>query len=141
MIRYTLLCDKRHEFEAWFSDSEAYDDQARRGDVVCPQCGSAKVDKALMAPNVSPSHNASQPRGRAEELPGELVEIARKMRAHVEKTADYVGDRFAEEARKIHHEEVEPRGIYGEATTSEAKELTDEGIEIHPLPALPEDHN
>ena len=141
MIRYSLICDKKHEFEGWFRNSDAFEEQARRGDVVCPRCGTVEVGKALMAPNVACSHGASEPEQSLRDPAREMLEVARKVRAHVEKHADYVGDRFAEEARKIHHEEVEPRGIYGEATSSEAQELKDEGIQFHPLPAVPEDNN
>ncbi|MGI9384429.1 MAG: DUF1178 family protein [Methyloligellaceae bacterium] len=137
MIRYSLVCDSGHEFDGWFGNSDAFEAQSRDGDVVCPHCGSARVSKALMAPNVATSKAADD----TEAPSPELREAVRKVREHVEKTADYVGDSFAEEARKIHYEEVEPRGIYGEATPSEAVELSEEGVEFHPLPAIPEDQN
>ena len=90
-----------------------------------------------MAPNVATSKAAAD----ADPASPEMREVARKVREHVEQTADYVGDRFAEEARKIHYEEVEPRGIYGEATPSEAVELKEEGVAFHPLPPSPKDQN
>ena len=70
-----------------------------------------------------------------------LVQKLRELRQHVERHADYVGDRFADEARRIHYKEAEERGIYGEATPDDARELIDEGIEVQPLPLLPEDRN
>ena len=137
MIRYSLVCAGGHEFDGWFSSSDAFEAQSRDGDVICPPCGSAEVSKALMAPNVATSKVAED----ADPASPEMREVARKVREHVEQTADYVGDRFAEEARKIHYEEVEPRGIYGEATPSEAVELKEEGVEFHPLPPSPKDQN
>lgn len=150
MIRYRLTCPDAHEFEAWFSSSAAYDKQAKAGHVTCPECGSNKVEKALMAPNVATSRKKEAARTKAKaaakqpvasEMPAEMLEMMRKIRDHVRENADYVGDKFAEEARKIHYEETEARGIYGEATPDEAKALHEEGIAVHPLPLLPEDKN
>lgn len=141
MIRYALRCDRDHEFEAWFASSAAFDDQARRGQVNCPVCGSCKVSKGVMAPNIAVG--SSEAKAGADDTASreEAVALVRKIREHVEKTAENVGDRFAEEARKIHHEEVEPRGIYGSAKADEVAELNEEGVEFHPLPALPEEQN
>ncbi len=150
MIRYRLTCPDAHEFEAWFSSSAAYDKQAKAGHVTCPECGSNKVEKALMAPNVATSRKKEAARTKAKaaakqpvasEMPAEMLEMMRKIRDHVRENADYVGDKFAEEARKIHYEETEARGIYGEATPDEAQALHEEGIAVHPLPLLPEDKN
>jgi len=148
MIRYRLQCDKRHEFEAWFKSSADYERQAKRKLVTCPECGSAKVAKALMAPNVSTSRKkpadmtVANPEAAAQaEKKRELLNLMRQLRAEVEKNAEFVGPRFAEEARKMHYEEVEKRGIYGEATADEARELHEEGIEFYPLPRLPDDQN
>ena len=151
MIRYRLTCPDAHEFEAWFSSSAAYDAQAKAGHVTCPECGSNKVEKTLMAPNVATSRKkeatrekvkaAASPRPVASQMPAEMLEMMRKIRDHVRENADYVGDKFAEEARKIHYEESEARGIYGEATPDEAQALHEEGIAVHPLPLLPEDKN
>lgn len=142
MIRYALRCSEAHEFEAWFASSAAYDAQARRGQIVCPQCGSKNVTKGVMAPNIVPASGGGK--GRPQDgamTPDEALALRRKLREHVEKSAENVGDRFAAEARKIHYEEAEPRGIYGSATAGEAKELHEEGVAFHPLPALPEDRN
>ena len=150
MIRYRLRCQLGHEFEAWFGSSAAFDEQARRQQLSCAACDSREIEKALMAPAVAAStrtttsQDPTQRAGRqsfGNQLPAEFVELARKVRTHVRDNADYVGDRFADEARRIHYEERKQRGIYGEATPRQARELHDEGIEVHPLPRLPEDAN
>jgi len=142
MIRYTLRCDREHEFDAWFRSSTDYDRAALAGENVCPGCGSTAVAKALMAPAVSGARKqdtmtlaAPDPKSQA------MREALKEYRKRVTENADYVGDKFAEEARKIHYEETEARGIYGEATPQEARELTDEGISFQPLPPVPEDRN
>jgi hypothetical protein len=153
MIRYRLTCDKAHEFEAWFSNAAAYDAQAGRRQLSCPACGSTSVEKALMAPSViktpkgarkkAPAQAAAmapEPAGKEAQPVAahhELVDTIRKLRAK----SEYVGRKFSEEARKIHHEEAPARGIHGEATPEEAEALSEEGIEFFPLPILPEDHN
>jgi hypothetical protein len=148
MIRYRLQCNKDHEFEAWFKSSDDFDRQAKRKLVTCPLCGSANVTKALMAPNVATGRSnrteitVANPQAAAlADKRRELMALMRRLRAEVEQNAEYVGPRFAEEARKMHYEEVEKRGIYGEATLDEARELHEEGIEFYPLPRLPEDQN
>lgn len=147
MIRYDLICDKGHEFDGWFSDSDAFEKQAKRGFVECTLCGSAKVRKQVMAPNIGAKSNkkaASTQKmvaGPVDPRMAAMMQMMREMRAHVEKNAENVGDKFAEEARKIHYGEKEERGIYGQATRNEAVELIEEGIEVHPLPVLPEDGN
>ncbi len=145
MIRFTLSCTAGHQFEGWFANSEAYEAQRRESAVACPVCGTVEVDKALMAPAVSPARKRDFARvaAHAAHLPpeSEVVAKLREIRQHLTESADYVGDRFAEEARRIHYDEVEKRGIYGEATATEVRALTEEGIEFHPLPVLPEDHN
>jgi hypothetical protein len=136
MIRYTLRCDKDHEFEAWFRSSADYDRSAKAGENVCPSCGSAAVEKALMAPAVGRSGKSEKMTLAAAPDPRQVAMRAalKELRQRVTENADYVGDRFAEEARKIHYEEAEPRGIYGEANGEEAKALAEEEIEFHPLP-------
>jgi hypothetical protein len=147
MIRYDLLCDQGHEFDAWFSDSAAYDKQAALGLVDCAHCGSSRVQKQMMAPGISTrSNRKSDEPQRMVSAPTDprmqaMVEMMRAFRSHVEKTAENVGNRFAEEARKIHYKEADARGIYGHATADEAQELIEEGIEVAPLPVLPEDGN
>jgi hypothetical protein len=147
MIRYDLICDQGHGFDSWFRDSATYDKQAKRHLVVCPVCDSPKVSKQLMAPGIPAKANrkTDEPArvftGPADPSQQILVKMMRELRKQVEKNADYVGDRFAEEARRIHYNEVEKRGIYGEATSEDAKALIEEGIEVHPLPVLPEEGN
>lgn len=139
MIRYALACDEGHGFDAWFGSAEAYDEQEGAKAIPCPCCGSVRVGKVPMAPYVA--------RGRPEPQAPEPVErpkpyaMLRKLRAELTAGADYVGAKFPEEARKIHFDEAPSRGIYGEATLEEARELSEEGIAICPLPPLPEDHN
>jgi hypothetical protein len=147
LIRYKLACPDHHEFEVWFSSSDAFEEQQTRGFLVCPVCGSTSVDRSLMAPAVSTSRSrdsvrlaANVPEGGETEKQ-ELVAAFRKLRKHLTENAEHVGNRFAEEARRIHYRETEKRAIYGEATREDAKGLAEEGIEFHPLPSLPEDHN
>lgn len=142
MIRYSLSCLDDHGFEGWFRNSEAFETQRASLLLACPVCGSTEVRKALMTPSVATGEakDARQFASRTA-LREEMVATLRKVRRHVTENSEYVGDRFAEEARKIHYEEVEVRGIYGEATAGEAKALHEEGIEVHPLPVLPEDAN
>jgi hypothetical protein len=171
MIRYALACDEGHAFESWFANSAAYDRQVKRGLVSCPVCNSTKVEKAIMAPRVvgtkrrgDASVSAPMPEGAASsqpsaskappEAPQTNVPVAmmspqerefrkklKELRDHLTKNADYVGQKFPEEARKMHYGETEHRSIYGEATPDQAKELHEEGIEFHPLPVLPDERN
>ncbi len=129
MIRYDLRCDNGDEFEAWFGSIADYDKQVAAGLVECPFCGSKHVEKAPMAPAVLT--------GRAKEARAEHVvamAMAAKVREHIKENFDYVGDRFAAEARKMHAGESEERAIWGEATPAEARELAEEGIQAAPLP-------
>lgn len=142
MIRYALKCDESHRFDAWFASSDAFEAQASSGHVTCPQCGSSNVAKDVMAPNIAPASHASQGSEAATPTTSkEALDLLRKLRKSVEENAEFVGDRFASEARKIHHEEAESRGIYGSASRDEANDLLEEGIPVYPLPDLPEDHN
>jgi len=162
MIRYALVCDREHSFESWFQNSAAYDKQVKRGLVTCPVCNSTKVSKALMAPRLS----GAKKRGRsvspeatpAAEIPATIPTPAapvammspqeqefraklKELREHITQNADYVGQKFPEEARKMHYGETEHRSIYGEASPEQAKELHEEGIEFHALPVLPDERN
>ena len=128
MIKYALLCEYDHEFEGWFSDSASYDDQAERGLVECPHCGSSVVSKALMSPAISTS------RKREATPQSQMAEMAGKVRAHIRNNYDYVGDDFATEARAMHDGEKPERLIYGEASPKESKALSDEGVPVSPLP-------
>jgi hypothetical protein len=142
MIKYGLKCENAHLFEAWFKNSATYDDQADAGDIVCAVCGSTNIVKAPMAPAV-PRKGASSVSRREETANTEAQKAAvamtalRQLQKSVEENCDYVGPRFAEEARKIHYGEVEQHGIYGEATPEESNELREEGVEIAEIPWLP----
>lgn len=141
MIRFSLVCDHEHEFDAWFRGGEDFETQKKRGLVECPQCGSSKVDKALMAPAVSTGRKQAKiALAMGEEqrrAMSQLKALADKLKAD----ADYVGDQFATEARKIHLGETEARGIYGEATPEEARGLAEDGIDFMPIPVFPNDRN
>ena len=141
MILYQLKCHQGHGFEAWFLNSVTYDSQQASGDVSCPHCGTTSVAKALMAPNivrgqsggVGDSGNPAAEH-RAHEVAEKILEAVDGLRREVEENCDYVGDEFAEEARRIHFDETEERGIYGEASNEEAGDLDDEGIDFFRLP-------
>ena len=132
MIRYDLRCANGDEFDAWFGSSADYDAQAERGLVQCPHCGSSHVEKAPMAPAV---HTGRKKEARAEQAVA--MAMAAKVREHVEQNFDYVGDQFADEARKMHTGETEERAIWGEATPDEARALAEEGVPVAPLPPAP----
>ena len=166
MIRYALACDKGHEFESWFPGSADYEAQLARGLVTCPVCASPKVEKQIMAPSIgrtdrtpalappapapdappeagAPQVPPAQPQPMAvfSEREREFRAMVKAFREHVHKNSDYVGPGFADEARKMHYGEIEHRSIYGEANLAEAKELIEEGIEVHPLPVVPDERN
>jgi len=158
MIRYTLRCEQDHSFESWFQSSAAYDSQARRKLVTCPICGSAEVEKAIMAPRIvgkkgrektpAPAEAAVPAETQATESTSLMMAQERELRAkikelrdHIVKNADNVGERFPNEARAMHYGDKEHRPIYGEASPEEARALVDEGVEVSPLPTLPEDRN
>lgn len=134
MIRYALTCEHEHPFEAWFGCSGDYDDQAQRGLVECPFCASRAIRKQVMAPAVAGTKRRGE--GVApDQVQAMMMEAAGRMRKHVEDTFDYVGDRFAKEARAIHEGDADERPIYGEATPPEVKALLDDGVKVAPLPA------
>lgn len=139
MIRYALKCDQTHSFEAWFGSSSDYDDQSSRGLVECPFCGSRAVEKAVMAPSVSGTKKAAPAPEVAAKVQSMMMQAAREVRAHVEANFDYVGDRFAREARDIHEGRSEKREIYGEATPAEVKKLKEDGVPVSALPDAPVD--
>ena len=159
MIRYNLRCERGHAFESWFQSSSAYESQEKRKLVSCPACGSAKVERAIMAPQIvsKKGRDAAAP---APPAPAASTDVAapastplmmaqerdlraklKELRDHIVKNADNVGERFPNEARKMHYGDIEHRPIYGEASPEEARSLIDEGVEVSPLPVLPEDRN
>ncbi len=151
MIRFTLICEQDHEFESWFDNSASYDKLQKSHLIECPHCGSHQTRKALMTPQIggtrtnkqSPAHELvhSTKSKKIQNLQKEALEIARKVRRHVKKNSEHVGENFAAEARKIHNEQADQRNIYGSATNTEVKDLLNDGIDIVPLPDLPEDKN
>ncbi len=137
MIKCALACDHDHPFEGWFGSSSDYDDQAARGLVDCPICGSKAVRKQIMAPAVAGTKArtaAPSPDARMREM---MTTALGEVRRQVEDNFDYVGDRFAREARDIHDGKSEDRGIYGEASPAEVKALVEDGIKVAPLPPAP----
>jgi hypothetical protein len=158
MIRYNLRCDRGHAFESWFQDSSAYESQEKRKLVSCPACGSVKVERAIMAPQIVSKKGRDS--AAPEAAPAAVTEVAapastpllmaqerelraklKELRDHIVKNADNVGERFPNEARKMHYGDIEHRPIYGEASAEEARSLIDEGVEVSPLPVLPDDRN
>ena len=129
MIKYALKCEVDHGFEAWFSSSDSFDEQAAKGLVECPMCGSTHVTKAIMAPMVRTSKEAAPA-----DMRQAVAEVMHKLRKHVEDTHTYVGGAFASEARDMHQGLSPERPIYGEATTEEVKALVEEGVPVAPLP-------
>lgn len=136
MIRYALLCDHEHAFEGWFGASADFDDQQARGLIECPMCGSKGVRKAIMAPAVAGIKTRSQDQSPAQ-TQAMMMEAMGRIRQHVEENFDDVGDAFAAEARAIHEGRSEDRGIYGEATPAEVRDLVEDGVPIAPLPPEP----
>ncbi len=141
MISFNLICEHDHAFEAWFRNNADFDGQKERGLVSCPHCGSGNVEKALMAPAVSTGKRREQIALAVGEQQKKALAQLKELSNKVRENADYVGDRFAEEARKIHFGETEARGIYGEATSEEAASLVEDGVEFMPLPLFPEEQN
>ena len=139
MIRYALACEHDHPFEAWFGSSDAYDEQASRGLVECPFCGSHAVSKQIMAPAVAGTKRRGGDPDLAARVQTMMMQAAREVRSHVEQNFDYVGDTFAREARAIHEGAAEKREIYGEATPAEVKALKADGVPCAALPPVPVD--
>lgn len=168
MIRYSLKCERGHEFESWFQDSASFDKQLKRKLVSCPACESVKVEKAIMAPQVPRKGRTAGQRARDEHIAAasaaetsapaaapsppaaaalmspeaqEFRAKLKELRDYIKTKADDVGGKFPEEARKMHYGEIEHRPIYGEASPDEARELIEEGVEVLPVPVLPDDRN
>jgi hypothetical protein len=158
MIRYSLRCERGHAFESWFQSSAAYESQEKRKLVSCPSCGSVKVERGIMAPQIVSKKGRENPAPAATEVTStevtatestpllmaqerELRAKIKELRDHITKNADNVGERFPNEARKMHYGDIEHRPIYGEASPDEARALIDEGVEVSPLPVLPDDRN
>jgi hypothetical protein len=141
LIRFSLICEHEHEFEAWFRSSADFETQKKRGFVDCPSCGSHKVEKALMAPAVSTGRRRDKIALAMGEEQRRAMAQLKAMAQKIRESADDVGDKFAEEARKIHYGEAKERGIYGQATLEEAKALAEDGVSFMPIPVFPDDQN
>lgn len=165
MIRYALLCRHDHPFEAWFRDSETFDQPSDSGQVGCPTCGTAEVRKALMAPAVRRSRSPASPAPAeavetaapappapgatgqvaptliADEAFGSLRAAVRELHLRLKQSAEDVGATFPEQARRIHEGDAAPRAIYGTATDDELRALHEDGVHVMPIPALPDDRN
>lgn len=134
MIKYNLICAADHEFEVWFSRSSDFDEQAPNGLIACPHCGVTQVEKAIMSPNISTSRKKDKIVTEKAAMMKMMNAAADKIRKDISENCDYVGDKFADEARAIHYGEKPERGIYGQASAKEAKDLVDEGVGVAPLP-------
>jgi len=160
MIHYNLRCERGHAFESWFQSSSAYESQERRRLVSCPTCGSAKVERAIMAPQIVSKKGRESTEPAPAPVPAATTEVTnpastpllmaqerelraklKELRDQIVKNADNVGERFPNEARKMHYGDIEHRPIYGEASPDEARALIEEGVEVTPLPVLPNDRN
>ena len=155
MILYSLSCGQDHDFESWFRDSSAFDEQKARGLVSCPVCGSVEVSKAIMAPSlgrgtrkfaaesvpVEAPAEPAQPVALLSEKEQALRAMLKAVREHVVTHSDYVGDDFAASARRMHEGEEEKRAIYGEASRDEIRALIEDEIEVMPLPNSPDERN
>lgn len=141
MIRFSLHCDHGHDFEGWFRDNADFDRQSERQLVGCPVCNSQNVQKSLMAPAVSTNRQKEKIAMALGEAQKKVLDEMRDLSRKVRENADYVGDKFAEEARKIHFGEAETRGIYGEASREDVHSLLEDGVDVLPLPVFPEDQN
>lgn len=146
MIQYALKCQEGHQFDSWFQNADAFDKLRQAGMVTCAVCGSSKVEKAIMAPRVRPARSAvsqtsavaEQPNPTPLSEPASAAEQAlAELKKQVEENSDYVGTKFAEEARAIHTGDAPERAIYGEANAEEAKSLIEDGVPVAPLPFLP----
>lgn len=160
MIKYALICDQEHEFESWFPNADAYDQQVKRGFVECPHCQSKKISKALMAPAVStsrrkeamretvmpdvpavPAAMPDAPVALLDETQQQMRAMIRELHEKLTENSTDVGENFTDEARKIHSGEAPERSIHGRASLDEAKALIEEGIPVLPLPVPPDERN
>lgn len=131
MILFQLRCGNDHQFEGWFRNNDSYDAQAAAGEITCPACGDTHVGKAIMAPRLNKATGQSLD---VHDAAREFRRMLGELRSKVEANCDYVGDRFADEARKIHYGDSDARPIYGEATAEETRELADEGVDVQVIP-------
>jgi len=139
-MKFQLECKNTHAFEGWFRSNDDFEKQQKRGLLECPICGTHEVSKTLMAPSVATGRSKEKIAVAAgqvaqQQMMAKMMELAKEVKSK----ADNVGEKFPEEARKIHYGESKARAIYGKATTDEVTELVDEGVDILPLPDVPDD--
>jgi hypothetical protein len=143
MIRYSLKCGKGHGFESWFQNADAFAALTASGQLACPVCGDAAIEKELMAPAVRPGRKIQATKPAEPERPdlttpaSELEKQIAAFRRQVEENSEYVGMNFAAEARRIHSGDAPERSIHGEAKPDEARQMIEEGLPVAPLPFLP----
>jgi hypothetical protein len=138
MIKFSLACDQGHEFESWFPDGAAFEEQARRGFVTCPECNSGRVAKAPMAPAIV---SRERPAALLDEKAKAMREAMVALRREIEKRTDDVGEAFPQVARAIHAGDEPERAIRGQANLGEVKALLEEGVPVAPVPILPDEAN
>jgi hypothetical protein len=144
MIKFSLVCGAGHEFESWFRNGAEFDRQAKRGLIVCPHCDSSAVSKAIMAPRLARSDAEPQPQPNValiDEKEKLLRAAIRQLRQKIEAQSDDVGREFPDEARRMHRGDTPQRSIRGQASLEDARALIEDGIDVMPLPSLPEDRN
>jgi hypothetical protein len=149
VIRYSLICAAGHEFESWFASSKTCDTQLKRKLVACPVCDLTRVEKAIMAPSLIHSKRELDQAPDAGRQPAVLLSdkdrearaMLKSLREHVKQNAEHVGEKFPKLAREMHYGETEKRSIYGDAKPEEVRSLLEEGVEVQPLPILPEERN
>lgn len=134
MIKFSLRCAQGHDFESWFQSGDAYDALRARGLVTCAVCNSTSVEKNLMAPSIAKAADKNGPKSTAAD---QMAEKIQRLRAEIEANSDYVGDRFASEARAMYLGDTPGRPIHGEAKPEEAKALIEDGVPVLPLPFVP----
>jgi len=133
MIKYKLKCDSNHNFDSWFSSSQDYEKLKRKKLLNCPECNSSSIQKTIMSPNLSYNKSAQKDKKSAK-FQKELKTKIKSLQKYIEKNCDNVGNKFAQEARKIYYDDKRSRGIYGTASSDQMKELTEEGIEVSSIP-------
>ncbi len=138
MIKYQLACDQGHQFEGWFDNIAGFEAQQKAKEIGCPLCASTNVDRSIMAPAIPRKNNQTAAHSEAVLDPQKMMHMMKKMTDHVTQNYEYVGDRFADEARAIYYGEKENRDIYGQSTLEEARDLVDEGVPVAPLPMVPD---
>ena len=140
MIKYNLICNNNHEFESWFSDSEEFNRLNKKKLLECIYCSSNKIKKSIMAPMVSGTKLSEESVNILDrKLLKEKKELL-KLREHIEKNFEFVGDKLSEKIRDIYYDKNSKKSIYGTATPEERKELAEEGIDLLSIPWISKDN-